>query len=74
MDCDLQDKPSEIKKLFNYTLSNPESQVVFAERENRQDSFSKKITAKIIAFFLFTFYVNSKAESGFTSHNDDFIE
>ena len=45
MDCDLQDRPSEIPNLHIKGLEGFDA--VQASRKNRQDSFSKKITSKI---------------------------
>ena len=47
MDCDLQDKPSEIKKLYQQALKGYD--IVLAQRAQRQDRFIKK-------FFSRTFY------------------
>ncbi len=44
MDCDLQDQPKEIEKLFNKTKEGFD--VVLAKRENRQDSFLKRLSSK----------------------------
>lgn len=43
MDCDLQDRPEEIPNL--YSMRN-DSDVILALRENRQDSFIKKLNSK----------------------------
>ena len=40
MDCDLQDDPAEIVKLFSKAVEGHD--VVLAKRENRQDNFFKK--------------------------------
>jgi dolichol-phosphate mannosyltransferase len=45
MDCDLQDKPEEILKLYN--KSQEGFDVVLALRENRKDSYFKKISSKV---------------------------
>lgn len=45
MDCDLQDKPEEIEKLF--TKSKEGFEIVVAARSNRQDDFMKKFFSKI---------------------------
>lgn len=45
MDCDLQDKPEEIYKLYNKALEGFE--IVVASRKNRQDDFLKKILSRI---------------------------
>jgi dolichol-phosphate mannosyltransferase len=44
MDCDLQDKPSEIKKLYQKT--NEGYDIVLAQRIQRQDKFFKRMTSK----------------------------
>lgn len=45
MDCDLQDKPEEIVKLYNKL--NEGYDIVFARRENRKDKKSKILISKI---------------------------
>jgi dolichol-phosphate mannosyltransferase len=45
MDCDLQDQPEEIKKLYDKALEGYD--VVLARREERQDSFLKKLFSKL---------------------------
>lgn len=40
MDCDLQDLPEEIVKLYNHALTGFD--IVLAKRTNRQDSFFKQ--------------------------------
>lgn len=45
MDCDLQDKPEEIYKLYN--KANEGFQIVCASRQNRQDDWFKKILSRI---------------------------
>ncbi len=45
MDCDLQDKPEEISKLFQ--KSKEGFDIVLARRFNRQDSFLKKFFSKL---------------------------
>jgi polyisoprenyl-phosphate glycosyltransferase len=50
MDCDLQDQPEEITKLFNETKKGFD--VVLASRFNRQDSFYKKMVSKSFYGFL----------------------
>jgi polyisoprenyl-phosphate glycosyltransferase len=44
MDCDLQDKPEEIKTL--YTKAQEGFDIVVGKRENRQDSFFKKLGSR----------------------------
>lgn len=52
MDCDLQDNPTEIPKLYRLTFDN--YKIILAKRMNRKDTFLKKWTSyifwKIIAF------------------------
>lgn len=45
MDCDLQDRPEEIPALYKKAMEGYD--VVFAQRYNRQDSFSKKLFSRI---------------------------
>ena len=45
MDCDLQDKPEEISKLFEKVKEGYD--IVLARRFNRQDSFFKKLFSKL---------------------------
>lgn len=45
MDCDLQDQPEEIPKLYNEALIGFD--IVYAKRKQRHDSYFKKITSKI---------------------------
>jgi polyisoprenyl-phosphate glycosyltransferase len=66
MDCDLQDQPKEIIKLFEKTKEGFD--VVLARRENRQDGFFKKLSSsifsKIYGFFTDTKYDNEIANFG----------
>ncbi|MCD4740915.1 MAG: glycosyltransferase family 2 protein [Desulfobacteraceae bacterium] len=45
MDCDLQDKPEEISKLYAKTQEGYD--IVYAQRVERKDTFCKKISSKI---------------------------
>jgi len=66
MDCDLQDQPKEIEKLYNKT--NEGFDVVLARRYKRQDGFFKKMSSsifsKIYGFFTDTKYDNEIANFG----------
>lgn len=66
MDCDLQDQPKEIEKLYNKTKEGFD--VVLARRTNRQDGFLKKMSSsifsKIYGFFTDTKYDNEIANFG----------
>ena len=57
MDCDLQDKPEEIAKL--YAKAQEGYDVVFTRRAVRQDSFLKKLSSK--AFYLIYGYFTNGA-------------
>lgn len=48
MDCDLQDQPKEVLKLYNKALEGFD--VVLAKRENRKDGFFKKMSSRLFAF------------------------
>jgi len=45
MDCDLQDQPEEILKLYHKAQEGYD--IVFGQRKNRQDSFFKKLGSKL---------------------------
>lgn len=66
MDCDLQDQPEEIEKLFNKALEGYD--VVLARRSNREDTFFKKLSSaffsKVYGFFTDTKYDNEIANFG----------
>lgn len=47
MDCDLQDQPKEILKL--YTKAQEGYETVFARRTKRKDSFMKKLSSKLFS-------------------------
>jgi Glycosyltransferases involved in cell wall biogenesis len=57
MDGDLQNDPSDIKKLYNIYFSNNNIKLVSGIRFNRKDSIIKKISSKI-ANFVRRFYLN----------------
>lgn len=66
LDCDLQDQPKEVLKLYNKAQEGFD--VVLAKRRNRRDSFFKKMTSllfsKIYSFFTDTKYDNEVANFG----------
>jgi dolichol-phosphate mannosyltransferase len=66
MDCDLQDQPEEIEKLYNKALEGFD--IVLAKRKNRQDGFLKRLSsmifAKIYGYFTDTKYDNEVANFG----------
>jgi len=47
MDCDLQDQPEEIEKLYNKAVEGFD--IVLAKRKNRKDGFFKKMTSKLFS-------------------------
>ncbi|TBN03605.1 glycosyltransferase [Hyunsoonleella flava] len=66
MDCDLQDQPKEVEKLYNKAQEGFD--VVLAQRKDRKDGFFKRLTskvyAKIYSFFTDTNYDNTVANFG----------
>lgn len=66
MDCDLQDQPKEIIKLYKKAIEGFE--VVQARRKNREDNFLKKLSSKIFSkvygYFTDTKYDNEIANFG----------
>jgi dolichol-phosphate mannosyltransferase len=66
MDCDLQDQPKEIVKLYNKAQEGFE--VVQARRKNREDNFLKKLSSKVFSkvygYFTDTKYDNEIANFG----------
>lgn len=59
MDCDLQDQPEEIPKLFNKTKEGYD--IVYAQRQLRQDGFLKKISSKLF-YKTFGYLTDSKQD------------
>ena len=45
MDCDMQDQPKEIARLYKKALEGYD--IVLGQRENRKDKFLKKLTSKL---------------------------
>ena len=66
MDCDLQDQPKEIIKLYQKAQEGFE--VVLARRKKREDNFFKKLSSKIFSkvygYFTDTKYDNEIANFG----------
>lgn len=59
MDCDLQDQPEEIPKLFNKAKEGYD--IVFAQRKQRQDSFIKKLLSKVF-YKIFGYLTDTKQD------------
>lgn len=53
MDCDLQDRPEEIERLYNEAQKGFD--IVCARRKNRKDSYQKKIRSKLF-YCLFSYF------------------
>ena len=66
MDCDLQDKPEEIAKLYAKALEGYD--IVFGKRVERQDNFFKRLSSKlfnqVLEYFTDTKHDNSIANFG----------
>ncbi|WP_136669290.1 glycosyltransferase family 2 protein [Flavobacterium sp. H122] len=66
MDCDLQDQPKEVLKLYNKAKEGFD--IVFAKRKHRKDGFLKKMSSaifsKVYSFFTDTKYDNEIANFG----------
>jgi dolichol-phosphate mannosyltransferase len=66
MDCDLQDQPKEIAKLYNKAQEG--FKIVQARRKNREDNFLKKLSSKIFSkvygYFTDTKYDNEIGNFG----------
>lgn len=60
MDCDLQDKPEEIIKLYEKALEGYEQ--VVAVRENRKDSLGVRVTSKLF-YVIFNYLSDSTLDS-----------
>ena len=60
MDCDLQDQPEEILKL--YKKANDGYDIVFGKRSIRKDSWFKKRTSKLF-YFLFSYLTDTKQDN-----------
>ncbi len=60
MDCDLQDQPKEIIKLYNKAQEGFD--VVLARRENRQDGLLKKASSKLFSIF-YSFFTDTEYDN-----------
>lgn len=69
MDCDLQDKPEEIAKLYAKAMEGYD--IVFGQRVERQDSFFKKLASRmfyrVLEYFTDTEHDNTIANFGIFS-------
>ncbi|MCP4884163.1 MAG: glycosyltransferase family 2 protein [Flavobacteriales bacterium] len=66
MDCDLQDQPKEVLKLYNKTLEGYE--IVIAKRKDRKDTFLKKLSSyifsKVYGFLTDTSHIHEDTNFG----------
>lgn len=60
MDCDLQDQPEEIIKLYNKALEGYD--IVFGRRAERKDSFLKKLSSKLF-YKVYDYFTESKIDN-----------
>lgn len=60
MDCDLQDQPEEIVKLYNKAQEGYD--IVFGRRYNRNDNFFKKLGSKIF-YKIYDYFTESKIDN-----------
>ncbi len=60
MDCDLQDQPEEIVKLYNKAQEGYD--VVFGRRHKRNDNFFKKLGSKIF-YKIYNYFTESKVDN-----------
>lgn len=66
MDCDLQDQPEEIIKL--YQKAQEGFDVVFARRADRKDCFIKRISS-ILFYKVFDYFTDSKSDSTIANYS-----
>lgn len=59
MDCDLQDRPEEIPNLYHKAMVGYDS--VFAQRVERQDTFTKRLSSTIF-YKVFSFLTDTKQD------------
>ncbi len=60
MDCDLQDRPEEIVKLYNKV--NEGYEIVFGRRIERKDSFFKRLSSTIF-YKIYDYFTESKVDA-----------
>ncbi len=61
MDCDLQDQPEEIAKLYKKAMEGYD--VVFGKRTERKDGFFKKLGSKLF-YIVYDYFTDTKNKSG----------
>ena len=60
LDCDLQDQPKEVIKLYEKTKTGYDA--VLAKRKTRQDTFFKRMTSKVFSK-VYSFFTNTDYDS-----------
>ena len=60
MDCDLQDNPSEILKLYTKALEGYD--IVYGKRYERKDKVLKRISSQLF-YFIFSYFTDSKVSN-----------
>lgn len=77
MDCDLQDNPEDIVRLYE-KIKKSKVDVVYGEREKRDDNFMKKLYSKIAHFLIYNLsdagYPNVQDISNFSIFNKKVLQ
>ena len=66
MDCDLQDKPEELLKLYNKALEGYD--VVFGRRHKRQDKFLKRLGSKLF-YKVYDYFTDGHTDSAVANYS-----
>lgn len=66
MDCDLQDKPEELTKLYNKALEGYD--IVFGRRHIRQDKFLKRLGSKLF-YKVFDYFTDGNTDSAVANYS-----
>jgi polyisoprenyl-phosphate glycosyltransferase len=59
MDCDLQDQPEEIPKLYAAAMEGYD--IVWGQRKDRQDNFFKKLSSRLF-YWVFDYFTDQKSD------------
>jgi polyisoprenyl-phosphate glycosyltransferase len=59
LDCDLQDQPEEIVRLYNEALKG--YQIVYAQRSQRKDKFIKRVSSRLF-YAIFSYLTNTNQD------------
>jgi len=66
MDCDLQDRPDQIPKLYDH-IRNTDADIVLAKRTQRQDSLSKRLSSKYF-YKTLSYFTNTNQDSSVANY------